>query len=319
LRSLILLTPILFLGARIEAQQPIIYEGARVRITWTEPADWLHGTIATPSSRELGIQADEADEDTRIVLDERTRLQIHRGRVSNVVPGLVIGGVVGAALVTAFFSGDFGNEGTFFATSQAAFTGGLTGVAVGTVISYFGLGEDVWEEVDVLNGRVVFPPLESPPSSLRNASVRARILWDRFIPKEPSFISFFQEHRRNLSPIEGLFVRKEGFGRFAIVRDSMFAELRYVMINLEPPTTQSQYEFGQIMGGLNLDPITNEYEVRYVDDSNRSPSKMTINGDELVVEQKNGQISRWEKRSPVSEEGAEPKTALPLTQRSKEN
>ena len=44
-----------------------------------------------------------------------------------------------------------------------------------------------------------------------------------------------------------------------------------------------------------------------------------VDGDELVVEQENGQISRWEKRSPVSEEGAEPITALPLTQGSKEN
>gem|GEM_PF-3823648 len=268
------------------APRPIIYAGARVRVTLTDPPEWIYGTVDRPGSRNLTLFASTETEGTRIVLGDGARLQLYAGRRARTRLGAGIGALIGAVLTGALFSDDFGNEGTAFAVSQAAFAGAAVGAGLGAITAAAFFAEREWTEVPVQHGRIVFPPL-APDSTTVGGPLSSRSRWTRFDPRPEAFAAFFGEYDFRLHDIEGIFVREDGVRRVAIVRDRTYRGYDYVLVNLEPPSVLIDDAVGDIVGAARRTG-PGRYELAVVGGVGRA----RVRGDRLITETR-GRMQRW--------------------------
>lgn len=178
----------------LEAQQPLVYKGAIVRITWMEPADWIVGTVDMATTREFFITQLDGETRTQIRFDESTRVQLQHGRRPGPFLGAGLGATVGALIGAAFLSSTFrGIVGGGGGAPQGALWMGIFGAGVGAVMgSRF--GGDLWIDMAVEGDHLALPPLSSPAADVGRAALNSAQWWRRFEPSERSFTTFFEEH-----------------------------------------------------------------------------------------------------------------------------
>ena len=218
------------------AQGLVVPEGSRVRLTWTSleqaAPDWLIGRVMeSTSGNRLSMIPDGREQPTTVLMDQSTRLQIYRGRVSRLGLGAGIGAAVGAAVGGLFLSDGFGGinqrRGAFEWT-QGMLVFGTVGAGAGAVVALL-RGNDRWEEIPLQDGRIPIPPLTSETSD--TVPLRSVQRWERFSATEFDFSAFFRQHADSLDPVEGIW-EAVGEQHFAIVRDGRYADFHYVAVRL---------------------------------------------------------------------------------------
>ncbi len=260
------------------AQQLVVPEGSRVRLTWTSinPAtpDWFVGQVMqTTSGNRLNLMPDGREQSTTVLMDEFTRLQIYRGRRSNSRLGAGIGGAAGALVGGLFFSDDFGGVNgprSSFEWTQGALVFGAAGAAVGLLVAYIG-GQERWDDQPLVDGRIPIPPL-APAERPRPVLLRSPQRWEQFDVTEDDFSAFFMGHADSLDPVEGVWelVGQERFPleakrRFAVVRDARYAGFEYVAVRFVWRDGFSPGErSGSIFAALARDEEPGAFRVRQV-------------------------------------------------------
>jgi len=268
-------------------QQPILYHGARVRLTWSNPPRWINATVDNPASRSLSLAAAGENLGT-IIINESTRLQLYQGRRSPTKLGAVIGALVGGSVSGILFHDDFGKDGTAFATSQAVLVGAAVGAITGGLLSWRIFGQAQWVDLPIVRGRIVYPSLER--SDTNTVSFATPQWWTRFEVTEPAFSAFFQEYQPRLHGVEGIYRNSNRGDRIAIVRDDRFSEYQYVMVNLLSfPTPRA---LGAIIGAIRITGPSH-YEICYL--PNAFPQRMpaTLTATSLDVQLEHGYTEQW--------------------------
>lgn len=272
-------------------QSPIVYRGARVRVSWTNPPRWLHGVVERAAGTDLRIAVESDPENSRIIIDDSTRLEVYGGRTTHGALGAGIGAVVGALLGGTVLSDPFGPDGTAFARTQGAFAGSVAGAGAGVLISFVALGRVRWDPIPIRNGRVVYPPLD-PEDGEGGASLNGRHQWSRFNPHPAAFAAFFEEYWNQLDPIEGIFDRVGTASRIAIVRDPMFEGYRYVVVNIDPLARIGGPLIGTIVAAVR--PLTDAtYEVQFGNRPGTGPVRARLEGGALTLRERDGTVTRW--------------------------
>ena len=250
----------------LEAQQPLVYKGAIVRVTWTEPADWIVGTVDMATTREFIITPLDGETPTQIRPDESIRVQLQHGRRPGPILGAGLGATVAAVIGGALLSDKF-----------RGITMGIIGAGVGAVIgSQF--GGDRWIDVPVEGDHLALPPLSSPAADVGRASLNSAQWWRRFEPSDGSFTAFFEEHREQLRLIEGVYHVRDSDRRRVIVRDGRYSGYEYVLVAV--PRGQA---VGRVLAAIRPTGRFGAFELRYTRRLVSQPVPVWLSGQDLFI------------------------------------
>ena len=132
--------------ATLAASQRLVHPGATIRIgdaSAEQSGEWRRATVIRATSREFLVEMSDADE-TMLLINESTRLQILRGRTSpgyyTAAVGAVLGGLIGALAFEEGFR--FGANQDFNSRAQAGLVFGVLEAAAGWIVKHHKLKEN---------------------------------------------------------------------------------------------------------------------------------------------------------------------------------
>jgi len=200
------------------AQRIPIEAGVTVRLSRPDSSGqpfWSTGRVAYATRDGLLLEKPDAENEL-ISYNETLRLQLRRGERRMTAVGGGIGFIVGALVNMKSMKAAQSQMDPDKASLAPMIVGGVVGAAVGAFVGRW-IRIPRWEEVELQEGQIVAAPLDESNTQLE-FSLSRTVRWTAFEPTFADFQAFFEEHKENLDPVEGIWVRTGTHDGIAIVR-----------------------------------------------------------------------------------------------------
>ncbi len=279
------------------AQRFPIDPGATVRVSRPDSVGdpfWYTGSVVYAAQDRLMLA--ETDGDTLVVYNETLSLEVRRGQRAFGGVGGGVGFLLGALIAISTLTED-ANEDPDKASFGPALTWGAAGAVAGALIGSL-IRLPRWEKVALQNGEIAMAPLEEPRGGPEFSLSRA-VRWTQFEPTAADFQAFFDAHREELHPLEGIWMRTGTHFGIAIVRvperDDTYAAYR-----LRPDIGPSHPSADGLMLFALTPGSSDETDWRF-QIARESPRrfKATLGIGVLRLEYPGGAVDQWERRFPT--------------------
>ena len=210
-----------FVGAAVQyvdAQRVPVTAGAMVRVSRPDSTGnpfWSTGRVAYATRDGLLLEQIEA-ENQLISYNEALRLQVRRGERGMTAAGAGLGFLAG----TLFKLGTVKAADSQMDPNKASFgpviVGGVVGAAIGAFVGHW-IRITSWDDVPLQEGHILAAPLDESGTTME-FSLSRTVRWTAFEPTFDDFQAFFEEHKDNVDPVEGIWVRTGTHVGLAIVR-----------------------------------------------------------------------------------------------------